>query len=376
MAGIYIHIPFCKQACNYCDFHFSTNLKNKQPLLAALGAEIEQRASYLQGKTVDTIYFGGGTPSLYSAEDIQQLIDIIGNTFTVNPEAEITLEANPDDLLPHYLEQLAGTAVNRLSIGLQSFYDRDLRFMNRAHTSAQSTMAVEAAQKVGFENITIDLIYGIPNQPNEEWLSNLEQMARLNIPHFSAYALTVEEGTQLHHQIRSGRVAPLDELQAAEQFRLLMSWAKEQGYEQYEISNFAKAERVSKHNSAYWQQAWYLGVGPSAHSYDGTSRQWNVKNNKRYMNAIQNGTVLFETEKLTLNDRFNEYIMTSLRTSSGIAVSYVLEHFGEALWSSCQNELNLSLKRKEIVMNNNQITLTEKGKLVADKIAANLFVIA
>jgi oxygen-independent coproporphyrinogen-3 oxidase len=373
MAGVYIHVPFCKQACHYCDFHFSTSLKHKDALVQSICLEIEARSNYLKEKEVQTIYFGGGTPSLLRQEEIQRIIATIRKHLKVVEFPEITLEANPDDLSSEKLKQLKKTEINRLSIGVQSFYERDLKFMNRAHTAADSTVAIQRAQDQGFQNLTADLIYGLPALTKAEWESSLDRLDQYGIQHISAYALTVEAGTYLHHQIKHAKWTVPDDNTVADQLLLLMKWAKQHDFLQYEISNFAKEGKLSKHNSSYWKQSWYLGVGPSAHSYNGLSRQWNVSNNSRYVSGIGKGQPLLEREVLTLNDRFNEYIMTALRTSWGVSLSYMAQQFGKTLLTAFQEQLQSYMEKEEIVMNKDQVTLSEKGKLVADNIAANLF---
>ena len=285
-AGIYIHIPFCRQACNYCNFHFSTSLKYKDELLASLKQELALRREYLQGREISTIYFGGGTPSLLTADEINDIFDTICRHYPVNKLAEFTLEANPDDLSASYVRSLTHTPVDRLSIGVQSFRDEDLRFMNRAHNAQQADYAIKAAQDAGITNLSIDLIYGTPGLTDAAWKDNLDKVRQLSIPHFSAYALTVEEKTALHHAIKAKKVRPLDPEQAAGQFVLMADFAAQNGYDHYEISNLGLPGMHGVHNTNYWKGVHYLGIGPAAHSFNGASRRWNVASNALYIKGI------------------------------------------------------------------------------------------
>ena len=327
MAGIYLHIPFCKQACHYCDFHFSTSTQNQDNVVDAIIAEIELRQGYLKDKSIETIYFGGGTPSLLTQEQVKKLLDKIRIVYTVDQNAEITLEANPDDLNHIKLEQLKEAGINRLSIGIQSFIERDLSFMNRSHTKDQATKCVANAQALGFNNITIDLIYGVPNQTNEEWRNNLRQAISLNVQHISSYCLTVEPKTTLAHMVKKKQVLQVTDEVAEKQFKMLIETLAEDGFEQYEISNFAKDDFISLHNSNYWKGVEYIGLGPSAHSYNGTSRQWNVANNNRYMKSLETAQLDFEQEILTEEQKYNEYILTALRTKWGIDENEIIQRF-------------------------------------------------
>lgn len=380
MAGIYIHIPFCKQACYYCDFHFSTTLKNKNVLLQSLLKEIEIRSDYLQleaGENINTIYFGGGTPSLLSYGEIMQLFDKLHQHFTINDDAEISFEANPDDLTEAKLKELSQSPINRLSIGIQSFYDEDLSLMNRAHTASEAHKAVSIAQEHNFNNISIDLIYGIPSLTNENWLNNLEKAFKLNIQHISAYCLTVEEKTALAHMIEKGKTKNVSEQKSAEQFEIMLAEMKRNGFEQYEISNFCRNENYSIHNSNYWLKKKYIGIGPSAHSYNGKSRQWNVSNNNQYIKLIQNyndgSSPWFETEVLNTSQQYNEYLLTSLRTIWGSDFSFIKNNFPIKYYNYLLKEMEDYLKSEHIVLNNNILLLSDKGKLIADKITSDLF---
>ena len=368
MAGIYIHIPFCRQACHYCNFHFSTSLRYKNELVAALLKEIELQHEYLTGETIETIYFGGGTPSLCTNDEIENILQKIHSTFTVSPGAEITLEANPDDITPDKLKGWKETGINRLSIGIQSFFDEDLQWMNRAHNSQQAIDNLQLATKF-FNNITIDLIYGTPGLTNEKWKQNVDRVIALNIPHLSCYALTVEPKTPLDKLIRQHKSEDIDPDKQSEQFILLMQWLGEAGYEHYEISNFATPGFRSRHNSSYWQGKKYIGFGPSAHSFDGNARWWNVSNNNRYIDSINKDTVPFEKEELTTTQKLNEYIMISLRTSEGLDLSKINEANSHELRAASMKYIETGL----IKMENDFLKLTNEGKLLADGIAVDLF---
>ena len=372
MAGIYIHIPFCKQACHYCDFHFSTSLKYKDELLQALVKEIQLQKNYLQNETIETIYFGGGTPSLLETDELNRLMDAIHASYTVISDAEITLEANPDDLDKTKLLALRQTPVNRFSIGLQSFFDDDLQWMNRVHRSEEAEASVKRAQDAGFENITVDLIYGYPLLTEQKWKHNLNKVFELDVPHVSAYSMTVEPATALASFINTKKQPAMNEQQSAEQFNLLMDVMQTNGFEHYEISNFCKPGQYSKHNANYWQGVKYLGVGPSAHSYNGESRQWNIANNSKYIQAIQAETIPAEMEVLTETNRLNEYIMTSLRTIWGLDLDK-LNAIANASATVLLKEAQTYFDKEWIVQKNNIIYLTQTGKLYADHIAAGLF---
>lgn len=374
MAGIYIHIPFCKQACSYCDFHFSTSLKSKDAFLSSLIHEIELQKNYLGNDAlIETVYFGGGTPSLLSSEELDTIFKALYNTFTIAKNAEITLEANPDDLSKIKLQQLKSSPVNRLSIGIQSFFEADLKLMNRAHNSQQAENCIIESQDAGFENITIDLIYGTPGLSNENWKKNLEKAFNLGVPHLSCYSLTVEEKTPLESHIKKGKVKPVNEEQSAEQFLILMEETTKNGYEQYEISNFCKPGFHSRHNSNYWKGIKYLGLGPSAHSYDGNSRQWNVSNNFRYIQSISENKIPAEKETLNSEQKFNEYMMTGLRTSTGISLEKVRKEFGELCLSKLLTEATNYLDCSKIILKRNHLILTNSGKLIADRISSDFF---
>ena len=374
-AGIYVHIPFCKQACVYCNFHFSTSLKYKEEVLQAILKELEFRREYLQGANVETIYFGGGTPSLLSADEINRIFDTIYKYYPVKELKECTLEANPDDLDKHYLRSLRNTPIDRFSIGVQSFRDEDLQYMKRAHNARQADYAIKAAQDAGFTNLTIDLIYGTPGLTDTSWKSNLAKIAELDIPHFSAYALTVEEKTALHHAIVHKKAAPVEQEQSARQFEILMEQAVMMGYEHYEISNFALPGQYAIHNTNYWHGLPYLGIGPSAHSFAEASRQWNIANNALYTKSILlDNKPSFEEERLTPIQHLNEYIMTSLRTMWGCDLDKIAKEWGEAFASQVEKSSHLFQEKNWVVQKDRKLVLTNEGKLFADKVAAEMFV--
>jgi oxygen-independent coproporphyrinogen-3 oxidase len=374
LSGIYIHIPFCKQACHYCDFHFSTSLNNKEALVDALCAEIEIRKEYLSTKEVSTIYFGGGTPSVLNKADIEKILNTISKHSTIAANAEITLEANPDDLSAQKTEALKATGINRLSIGIQSFLDEHLVLMNRSHTSAQAIDAVKQAQKAGIHNISIDLIYGLPNLSPAKWKHNLEQAFALDVPHLSAYCLTVEKKTALNKFVQNKTIILPEEPIVLEQFSELMEAAAKHNFIHYEISNFCKEGMYSKHNSSYWKNNSYLGIGPSAHSYNGTSRQWNIANNALYIKGIQSSEPAFEKEMLSEADRFNEYVMTRLRTIWGIDLTFIKTTFGETILAEMLAASQPYIDSDCMQQNKENVTLTQKGKFLADKIASDLFI--
>ncbi|APA91980.1 radical SAM family heme chaperone HemW [Myroides odoratimimus] len=372
MAGIYIHIPFCKQACHYCDFHFSTSLKKKEEMLAGLKHEMALRQTELDGEIIETIYFGGGTPSILEVDEINDLIQTVYNLFEVNENPEITLEANPDDLDKATLYKLAESRVNRLSIGIQSFYEDDLKMMNRAHNSTEAIECLEIATSL-FDNISIDLIYGIPNMSNERWLSNVQRILDLGIPHISCYALTVEERTALNKLIKKGVIPSPEEEVAHQHFMLLIETLKSNGYIHYELSNFAKPGYYSKNNSAYWLGKKYLGIGPSAHSFDGVHRSWNIANNSLYIKDISEDKLPREIEELNLTDRYNEYIMTGLRTIWGVDLTRVEREFGKTYHDYLVKLSTPFLEEQLMHKEGDILTITNKGKFLSDGIASDLF---
>ena len=367
-----MHIPFCKQACTYCNFHFTTSLHYKNELVAAIVKETELQKDFLQGEEIATIYFGGGTPSLLNSEDLKLLIDKIKSVFSVAENGEVTLEANPDDITEKKLFAWKDIGINRLSIGIQSFLEEDLVWMNRAHSRELAVRSLQLAVKE-FQNISIDLIYGSPFLSDEQWKKNVDLAVSFGIPHLSCYALTVEEKTPLHKQIALKKTNDIDSDKQAHQFLLLMQWLRDYGYEHYEVSNFAKPGFRSRHNSSYWQGKKYLGLGPSAHSYDGLVRKWNVANNKKYIAAIEKGVMDNETEVLTETQMLNEYIMIALRTIEGLDLEKI-----KTVWSNEKvREIEKSLphfkKHGLITIQENKVQLTDEGMLRADGIASDLF---
>ena len=385
MSGIYIHIPFCKQACHYCDFHFSTSMKKKDEMVLALAKEIELRKNEFENDVVETIYFGGGTPSILEISDIKLLIDAVYKHFDVIENPEITVEANPDDLSNERIIELSNNRINRLSIGIQSFFEDDLKLMNRAHNADEAKKCLEFATQY-FDNISIDLIYGMPNMSNEKWLQNIETALSFNVPHISSYALTVEPKTALKKLIQTGKIdEPKDEV-AQEHFQILVDKLSENGFIHYELSNFGKENYFSKNNSAYWLGKKYIGIGPSAHSFNGTSRSWNVSNNSLYLKALAENKLPSETEILSKNDRYNEYVMTGLRTIWGISLERIEKEFGTNFLEYLlkQSEKFIADDLLEIVTSSdfekqNRIEKllkpTQKGKFLCDGIASDLFLL-
>ena len=375
MAGIYLHIPFCKKACHYCDFHFSTSVNNRYEMASCLVSELKMQKDYLGKETIGSIYFGGGTPSVFSSKQIAEILDVIFNGFNVEKDAEITLEANPDDLTKEYLKELKLTHVNRLSIGIQSFFDEDLIWMNRAHTAIEGENVIKEARDAGFENITADLIYGFNLLTDEKWISNLHKMTSSGINHMSCYNLTVENGTALHNQIKKGKSKPVLDDDGARQFEIGVKFLQKNGFYQYEISNFCQDEKYSKHNTNYWKGVKYLGIGPSAHSFNGIERQWNIANNSLYMTAINQNKIPSEVEILTKNQQFNEYIMLGLRTVWGINLKEVENRFGGSFSFVLKNESEKFIDLGMIKQTDENITLTNQGKLIADQISSDLFIL-
>ena len=372
MSGIYIHIPFCKQACHYCDFHFSTSMKKKDDMVLALTKEIGMRKNEFENEIVETIYFGGGTPSVLSNDEINFLISEVYKNYKVVENPEITLEANPDDLSPERILELSKSPINRLSIGIQSFYEDDLKMMNRAHNSAEAKKCLEEATKY-FDNISLDLIYGIPGLSDEMWKQNIQTALDFGVPHISSYALTVEPKTALSKLIQTGKVAePQDEV-ASKHFTILVEILQKNGFIHYELSNFGKENYFSKNNSAYWLGKKYIGIGPSAHSYDGEKRGWNIANNSLYLKAIQNDELPIETEILTISDRYNEYIMTGLRTIWGVSLERIEKEFGSEYLNYLLEQSQKFLNDHLLSIENNILKPTPKGKFLTDGIASDLF---
>ena len=374
MAGIYIHIPFCKQKCTYCDFHFSTTFETyREEMIQSIIAEIKLRENYLSEQTVHTIYFGGGTPSLLDKAELSLIIAKINETYRLFKSPEITLEANPDDITEDKLAIWKQAGVNRLSIGLQSFKESDLKWMNRAHTIEESNQCISIAQNAGFNNLTVDLMYGLPDLTMEEWKAHIQKLIDLNIAHISAYCLTIEKNTVLDNWVNKGKIKPPSEDVQSEQFLTLLSMMEENGYEQYEISNFCKNNAESKHNSNYWKGEHYIGIGPSAHSFNGISRSWNVANNSKYIKAIQSGTNFSEVEELTDVNQFNEYLLTGLRTKYGVNLNRLEKLY--PISSEFTSMLNNFIDKKWCTIDDSLLTLTKEGKLMADYIASELFIV-
>lgn len=376
MAGIYIHVPWCIKVCVYCDFHFSVSIRNKKELLECMIREIDLQKEYLEGESISSIYFGGGTPSVLSSIEIRSILNKIHTCFNINSDTEITLEANPEDLSGAYLKDLFNAGINRLSIGIQSFFDDDLLWMNRRHNSEQSEICIAESRSAGFTNISIDLIYGIPGMDNNKWIRNLEIALKTGIKHLSAYHLTLEEKTVYFHKISKGLMEEPDELTGMEQFETLIEIAENSGYIHYEISNFGLPGYFSKHNTSYWQQKPYLGIGPSANSFNGRSRQWNVRNNSLYIKQLTHGIIPFEREDLDCETSYNEYILTSLRTCWGVDLKVVEERFGPVYKEYFLKEANNLFNEGKLVRTGNLITLGKSGKFFADGIISLLFITA
>lgn len=373
MSGIYIHIPFCKQACYYCDFHFSTSLRKKDEMLQAIHSELRMRKDEIT-EVVETIYFGGGTPSLLSTEEINYIIALIKDSFIVSSNPEITLEANPDDLTKDKIKALADSDINRLSIGIQSFYDQDLLYMNRAHNAAEADDSLKYAKRY-FDNISIDLIYGVPGLSEERWKENLEKAFESGVNHISSYALTVELKTALDHFIKSGKYKKLDESLAQRHFKILQEKARHQHFVQYEVSNFGKEGFFSEHNTSYWKGISYLGIGPSAHSFDGNNRSWNIANNAKYMSSLADEVLPSENEALQIEDRINESIMTGLRTIWGVSITDIENNFGEKLKREILNNADKYLDQGTLKLENGNLFLSPDSYFLADGISADLFLL-
>ncbi len=374
MSGIYIHIPFCKQACHYCDFHFSTSMGKKEAMVKALCKELELRKKEFEDVSVETIYFGGGTPSVLELGEIQALINTVYQHYDLRQYPEITLEANPDDLSNKKIKQLSDSPINRLSIGVQSFFEADLKLMNRAHNAQEAVDCIREVTKY-FENISIDLIYGMPDMTNERWKENIEKALSFNIPHISSYALTVEPNTALAHFVEKGIVTPVEDTVAQEHFQLLSETLEAAGFESYEISNFGKPGYFSKNNTAYWQQKKYIGIGPSAHSYDGERRGWNINNNPKYIKALEKGEVPMEVEVLSTTDKYNEYVMTGLRTIWGVSMDKIAKDFGKTYSEYALMQAEKYLEDHLLYLDGDTLLATRKGRFLADGMAADLFMV-
>jgi oxygen-independent coproporphyrinogen-3 oxidase len=380
MAGVYIHVPFCKQACHYCDFHFSTQMKKKDAMVDAMVREMELRKNELGDEVVETIYFGGGTPSVLELPELERLIQAVYDHYKVMDNPEITLEANPDDLVSSRAQSRAifkdfrKIGVNRLSIGIQSFFEEDLKLMNRAHNALEAEHCIEEAVQ-HFDNITIDLIYGIPGMDHDRWKANIQKALDFGLPHISSYALTVEPKTALEKLIQKGTVPQVDDGQAQAQFHILVELLEEHDFVNYEISNFGKPGYFSQNNTAYWQGKTYLGIGPSAHSYDGLSRTWNIRNNSIYIKQIQQGVLPCEKETLTVTDRYNEYVMTGLRTIWGVSKEKITEEFGPNYANYLVKQSEKFIDRQLLFWEDAILRTTNQGKFLADGIAADLFLL-
>jgi oxygen-independent coproporphyrinogen-3 oxidase len=374
MAGIYIHIPFCKQACFYCDFHFSTSLKKKEDMILSLIKEIELRKNELGDTIIETIYFGGGTPSVLNTEEIRELIKAVYTHFNVIENPEITLEANPDDLSEDKIIALSKSPVNRLSIGVQSFFEKDLKLMNRAHNSKEAKESLAIALRY-FDNISLDLIYGIPDCTNEEWLINIQTALSFGVPHISSYALIVEPRTALERLIAKGEIKNVSDLKSQEQFHILTKELDKEGFVNYELSNFGKEGFFSKNNSSYWLGIPYLGIGPSAHSFDGKQRSWNIKNNSKYIKSIQELVLPIERETLSITDKYNEYVMTGLRTIWGVSLEKIKNNFGKKYLNYLESQSKKHIEQELLHIEKGVLKTRKKGKFLVDGIASDLFML-
>lgn len=376
MAGIYLHIPFCKQACHYCDFHFSTNTKTQAALVEAMQRELHLRRDFLPEQAIKTIYFGGGTPSILSGDELGRLLSAIHALWDVAADAEVTLEANPDDLTPEKLEVLRQAGINRLSIGIQSFVQEHLDWMNRAHNANQAAQCIDAAQQAGFDNLTVDLIYGFPLLSDEQWSDNIQRVIDRKVPHISCYSLTVEPHTALAHFIAAGKTQPPDDAQSIRHFDILLDTLEAAGYSHYEISNFALPGHESRHNRSYWTGAGYLGIGPSAHSFDGQRRCWNVRNNHRYIQSLKEGTFAPECETIDQQTAYNEYLLTRLRTAAGIDTTAIYSRFGIDFNTTFKRQIARLSAEEKLEQDGDNFRLTRLGKCWADDIAASFFIVS
>ena len=372
MAGIYLHIPFCKRRCIYCDFYSTTQGEKREAYIRILCKELEQRQDYLQGETVETIYLGGGTPSQLEENDFKRIFDTIYRMYPIAESPEITLEANPDDLTPEYIGMLRSFPFNRLSMGIQTFNEVMLERLHRRHTARQAIEAFENCRKAGFQNISIDLMYGLPGETTESWENDLSQAVRLHPEHISAYHLIYEEGTALWKLREEHRVKEVDEDLSVDFFSRLMQRLKENGYQHYEISNFCLPDKYSRHNSSYWTGKKYLGCGPSAHSYNGTSRQWNIASLDNYIKGITEGSPVSEIEELDLYTRYNDFVITSIRTCWGMPLGQLKEKFGEKLYRYCLRMAQPHLQQGTLEITEETLKLTEKGIFISDGIMSDM----
>lgn len=375
MAGIYLHIPFCRRLCYYCDFYKTTNTELTENFLEALKYEIRQRKDYLEGEKIKTIYFGGGTPSVLTARQLSSVMENIFADFQVETDAEITFEANPDDLNPEYLQDLKANRINRLSIGVQSFHDEHLKKMNRRHNAKQAAEAVENALKAHFTDLSMDLIFGLPGLSAQQWREDLQFAFSYPVNHLSAYHLTYHEGTPFYTWLKKGTLKELPESESVEQFNILLDESAEAGFEHYEISNFARNGQYSGHNTSYWKGEKYLGLGPSAHSFDGNSRRWNAAHTEAYIKGAKKNTVYFEEEQLTEKEKFNEYILTRIRTKWGISLQEINNRFGEEYAKNAFKILTKYINSKKIREENNFFTFTREGIFISDDIMSDFMII-
>jgi len=372
MAGIYIHVPFCKKRCIYCDFFTRTDLSYKKKYTDAICKEITLRKDYIKKESVKSIYFGGGTPSLLKNNDFEQVFETISSCFEIVSDAEITLEANPDDLSEEYINTLISLPFNRISIGIQSFNDQELKFLNRRHSSDKAIHAVKQCKELGFNNISIDLIYGIPGQTRHIWESNLDTAISLNVQHISAYHLIYEEGTPLYRLLKKGNILPVDEELSVDMFSTMIDKLSDAGFIHYEISNFAKEGYYSRHNSSYWQGEKYLGIGAAAHSFDGESRAWNISSINEYIQGVENNSLKFETENLDNHTRYNDFILTGMRTIWGVDLNKLEERFGSDLMNYCLKNVNKYIRQGLVVNAGDILKLTKEGIFLSDSIMSDL----
>ena len=375
LAGIYLHIPYCKQKCTYCDFYFSTNFKNKKTIIKTMLKEIIIRKNFFKKNKIESVYFGGGTPSLLTFSEINLLLTKISKIFKLKKKTEITIECNPDDLSENKLLGFKKAGINRLSIGVQSFKDNDLKFMNRSHTARESIDAIKLAQKIGFKNISVDLIYGLPKQSLNDWKHNLDTLFNLGVQHFSAYSLTIEKKTALYYLVKKNKISVASDKKMISQFKIAQNIAIKNGFIHYEISNFGKEGYFSKHNITYWNNNHYLGIGPSAHSFNGHIRSWNISSNKKYIAKINNKKLFFEEEKLNPEQMYNEYILTSLRTIWGVNSDTIEKKFGKNIETHFLKEIKKWVVNKHIYCCSNTYFLTEIGRCFVDGITSDLFIV-
>lgn len=374
MASVYIHIPFCHSKCYYCGFHSVASLKAKQDMVHCIVKELQLRSNYLRGEPINSIYFGGGTPSVLDIEEVARIIFKIRENHKIDEDAEISFEVNPEDVSKEYLTDLKKLGINRISIGIQAMTDDILKYLNRKHSLAEALNCINNSVEAGIDNISIDLIYGIPGLNNQAWRDSLEKIRLLPIKHLSAYCLSIDENTVFEYRMKKGEFIPVSDENCEEQYNILVDWAKNNGFEHYEISNFCREGFYSRHNSAYWMQKPYLGVGPSAHSYNGKSRQWNTSNNNNYINSINKNVIPYEKENLNLKDRFNEYILTSLRTMWGINKKIVTREFGIKYLSRIVEKTTKYENSGHLKVDHNSIKLTEKGMFISNDIISDIFI--